>query len=144
MKNILTPIALLIALAMAPFASAQELEFAQVAEADLTKDTKDGRYAGTFLNGDKIDVYYLISTKKEGVQLKTYSFDNALSFQSAGDRFVDDAQASEEFAWYLPKEKVEKTASPSDKYIYAGRKFGGGMKFELGTISKKYYLGLYG
>ena len=88
-------------------------------------------------------MYYLVSTKKEGVQLKNYSFDNALSFQTAEDRFVDDAQASKEFAWYLPKEKVEKTASPGDQYILAGRKFGGGMKFELGTLEKEYYLGIY-
>ena len=42
MSKKLTPVALLLALAISPVTKAQELKFAQVSEAELTKDSKDG------------------------------------------------------------------------------------------------------
>jgi hypothetical protein len=110
----------------------------------MDKDVrKEGRYAGTLLNGDQVNVYYFLSSKKEGVQLIDYTFSNSLAFKSAEDKFVSSEDALKEFAWYLPKEKVDKTAPANEKYIFASAAFGSGMKIEFGTIKKNYFKGIY-
>jgi len=136
---------LLLILVIAGFSvNAQELKFAQVSETEMDKDVrKEGRYAGTFLNGNDVDVYYFLSSKNEGVQLIDFTFDNTLKFKSAADKFVSSEDASNEFAWYLPKEEVEKTASGNEQYLFASAAFGSGMKIESGKIVKEYFKGIY-
>jgi hypothetical protein len=122
---------------------AQELKINSESSTELTKLSKKGRYGGTYLVDDKVSILYVGESKKEGVQVERYDFDNQMNFENVTDNFIDDATASEEYAWYLPKEKVEALELANEKFIQAGRNFGGGMKFELGRLVKNYNMGFF-
>jgi len=122
----------------------QELEISSVSETGLDKKTaKSGRYAGTFFQGDKIKVLYFMSSEKTGLKLNSYDFNNSMKFEKINDLLVDKSQAERDFVWYMPKEKVEKIAPNSQKFIKATAAFGGGMKLYLGRMLKTYYLGIF-
>jgi len=142
MKTVLTFFTILVIAGFSAYA--QELKFAQLSETELDKDArKSGRYGGTFVNGDNINVYYFMSSKKEGVQAFQYSFDNDLKFKSSEDKLISSADAKAEFAWYQPEQEVEKIATGNEKFIEAGAAFGSGMKITSGHIKKHYMLGIF-
>lgn len=122
---------------------AQELKINQIEEVELSKASKNGRYAGTYFDDDIFTVLYLTSTKKEGVQLDQYQFNSSLIYSDMKDVFVDDAQASKDFGWYMPKRKVEKVDPDNQKFIQGTSAFGGGMKIFLGSLQKQYYMNIY-
>ena len=122
----------------------QKLEFASVSSATLDKATaKNGRYAGTFFKDNKINVLYFLSSKKEGVTLNSYNFDNALKFKDFTDLFVTSEQAEKDFEWYIPKEKIDKVATGNERFLRAGSAFGSGMKIEFGKIERHYVLDIF-
>lgn len=124
-------------------AHSQELKINHLEEAELSKESKKGRYAGTYYNEGKFKVLYLTNSKKEGVQLDQYDFDVSLNYGNMKDVFVSADDASKDFAWYMPQEKIEKIAPNSQKFIKATAAFGGGMKLYLGRMHKEYYLGIF-
>lgn len=142
MKN-LTNLLVLAFTAIIINVEAQELKIDQLEEAELSKTSRKGRYAGTYFEDNTLKVLYLTSTKKEGVQLDQYQFDASLKYGDMRDVFVDDAMASRDFEWYMPKSKVEIVSPSSQKFIMGTRAFGSGMKIFLGTLEKQYYLGIY-
>ncbi len=122
---------------------AQELKISQESSTELTKTSKSGRYAGTYLKDGKLRVLYLTSSKDDGVQLEQYDFDQSLNFNEVSDRFVTPDDATNEFVWYMPWSKVQKVAPDSQKFLQAAAAFGGGMKIKLGYMQKNYYLNIY-
>lgn len=141
MKTVLTTIMFLL---IGILAHCQKLEFASVSSADLDKVTaKTGRYAGTFLNGDKLSVLYFLSTEEDGVKLNNYSFDNVMKFDKFTDLFVTTEQAEQDYEWYIPKEKIDKVATGKEKFLRAGAAFGSGMKIEFGRIKRSYIQGIF-
>ncbi len=124
-------------------AQAQELKINQIEETELSKSSKSGRYAGTFTNGNNFKVLYLTSTKKEGIQIDQYDFDTSLKFSAMEGVFVNDSDASKEFVWYIPKEKINTIVPDNKEFIKATSAFGGGMKMYLGYYKKSYYLNIY-
>ena len=122
----------------------QKLEFASVSSAQLDKATaKTGRYAGTFLEGNKINVLYFLSSEKEGIKLNAYNFDDNLKFDAFTDLFVTREQAEDKFEWYIPKEKIDKVATGDERFLRAGAAFGSGMKIEFGKIKRHYEQGIF-
>lgn len=117
-------------------ATAQELKLNKVEESELNKTSLKGRYAGTILNGQAFKVLFITNSKTEGVQLDQYDFDGGLKPLTFTDLFVSSIDASKQFAWYMPKDKVEKISPSSTKFIQATAAFGGGMKMYLGSMEK--------
>lgn len=142
MKN-LTKLLVIACIGIIVNVQAQELKINQLEEADLSKSSRKGRYAGTYFEDGKFTVLYLTSTKREGVQLDRYQFNSSLKYSDMQDVFVDDAQASQDYVWYMPRSKVEKIDPDNQKFIQGTRAFGGGMKIFLGTLQKQYYMGIY-
>ncbi len=122
----------------------QELKFSHLTNTSLDKEaSKKGRYAGTYLQGNKAIVHYFMASKKEGLQMFTYAFDNALKFDGFTDLFVTKEQAEKEYNWYIPKEKMDKAASGNERFLLATRTFGSGMKISFGHIQKNYMQGIF-
>ncbi|MDX1630137.1 MAG: hypothetical protein R3345_15615, partial [Fulvivirga sp.] len=143
MKPTLITTTTLLCMLLFTYVTAQELKFSEIASAELSKDARDGRYGGTYLNGNSIDVVYAYAPKKEPLKIDRYRFNNTLKFQNLSDEGLDKEKSANEFSWYVPESMAEKTEPSSLKWIYCNRAFGGGMKFTLGTMKKNFYKGFY-
>ncbi|MBT3207385.1 MAG: hypothetical protein HN704_08275 [Bacteroidetes bacterium] len=143
MKNSFIYLTILLCILLVYNTQSQDLKINQLEETELSKASKKGRYAGTYLDDGKFKVLYLTSAKKEGIQLDQYHFDSYLKYSDMQDVFVDDAEATNDFVWYMPKEKVEEVAPNNQKFIKATAAFGGGMKIYLGKMIKVYYMGIF-
>ena len=142
----LVPLSVVVVIAIlltTTFLQAQDLKIAKDVAIDLTKLSRNGRYGGTLINGDKAKVLYVSSTKTEGVQLEEYDVNLAGGSAKVKDKFVNANDATETMPWYMPKSRVEKLADSKGKWLNATSAFGGGMKLFRGTIKKNYTLGVY-
>lgn len=122
----------------------QELEFAQISDTELSKAAqKEGTYAGTFVNNGAVDVLYVTNSKKEGKKIDHYSFNENLTLDKLFNNDFDKEVSEKDYAWYIPKKKVETLSPTGSKWLKTGRTFGGGMKFWMGTMKKNYRLGIF-
>ncbi|MCB0792971.1 MAG: hypothetical protein H6595_02030 [Flavobacteriales bacterium] len=138
-----TTLTTILGMALAPGLSAQDLMISSTASTELTKAAREGRYGGTFIQGDKATVLYVSSTKAEGAQVEEYVLDLGGAAASVGERFIDAGTAENQLPWFMPRSRVEKISEGNGKWLKAGRAFGGGMKLWLGHVQKNYYLGVY-
>lgn len=137
-----TQITLLILIFLSILVFGQELKISSESSTKLDKDViKDGKYAGTYLNSGRADVLYFMSSDEQGLKMFDYTFDNNTQFENFNDLLVSSEDAEKDYAWYLPKEKIEKMATGKERFLLAGAAFGSGMKIEFGTIKKNYQLG---
>lgn len=122
---------------------AQELKISRSASVELTKASKDGRYGGTFIEGDLAKVIYVSSTKDEGAQIEQYDLDLSGGSSNVEEKFVSADEANKTMPWFMPKSQVEKKVNSDGKWLEASRAFGSGMKLNRGYVQKNYMLGVY-
>ena len=133
--------AFLLSALLSAVVTGQELEFTEIASAELSKDAREGRYGGKYLNGSIVDVIYAYGPKKEPLKIDRYSFESGMKFKTVSDEALDENKSAEEFAWYIHEKMAEKIEPSSVKWIFCNRTFGGAMKFTLGSMKKNYYKG---
>lgn len=130
-------------LALTINAWAQDLSISKTTSTELTKASKEGRYGGTFINGDEARVLFVSSTKEDGAQVEEYKMNIGGGEASVQDKFIDASTAKEQLPWFMPQSKVENLSDAGGKWLNATRAFGGGMKLFRGHIQKNYWKGIY-
>lgn len=126
------------------FGIAQELKFAQLSTTEFSKEARNGGiYAGTIEKDGLVHVIMVTNSKKEGKKIDHYSFGQNMNFEKLFNNDFDNDVQENNYPWYIPKEKVESISPSSTKWLKTGRKFGGGLKFNLGKMKKNYNLGIF-
>ncbi|MCB0795878.1 MAG: hypothetical protein KDB88_14180 [Flavobacteriales bacterium] len=141
-----TPTLILSLFALFPAATlvAQELTISKSTSVELSKNAREARYGGTFINGDKATVLYVSSTKDDGAQVEEYVLDIGGGGEAQiGENFIGAGDAEKQLPWFMPRSRVDKVTEGNGKWLRAGRAFGGGMKLWKGHIQKNYFKEIY-
>lgn len=121
----------------------QELKISSEQTVELDKAVvKSGRYAGTSVSNNEIEVLYFLGSSGNNLDLFQYTLPNDLSAGKAKGKSFSDAGNSQ-YEWYLPEDQMQKSASGNERFFVAKSNLMGALVVQFGNIEKEFVGGIF-